>query len=168
MVLLAQQRQLADISGLLQRALDQALRTCPNVESRVNFGRAAQFEQEIWNKVLGEDRNVPALQHLTEDLRQKLLARRGVLPGEPGGDDHGEEDRRGEVHRGGDAGAGTTRERSRTPRPKRSQAPHLCEVAGALPPCLRPWWERPLATLNSLRVDGDELPSGSGGPDSFW
>ena len=131
-------------------------------------GRAAQFEQEIWNKVLGEDRNVPALQHLTEDLRQKLLARRGVLPGEPGGDDHGEEDRRGEVHRGGDAGAGTTRERSRTPRPKRSQAPHLCEVAGALPPCLRPWWERPLATLNSLRVDGDELPSGSGGPDSFW
>ena len=27
------------------------------------------------------------------------------------------------------------------------------------------WWERPLATLNSLRMDGDEIPSGSGGPD---
>ena len=44
-------------------------------------------------------------------------------------------------------------------RPRPSRAPWL-EVCGVSPPCLRPWWERP---ISSLETPGGEHASGFGG-----
>ena len=148
--LMVRQEQLAEISFFLQKALDQALRTCPNVESTANIGNARQREQDIWKHVLDEDGETPAMERLSNNLRLKL--------GRLGGGAH-----EAVGLSGGDAGAGPahgpTRDRSRSPeprpkpKPKPSVAPHLRAVIGGTPPCLLPWWERMT----------EEAPSGSGG-----
>ena len=148
--LMVRQEQLAEISFFLQKALDQALRTCPNVESVVNMGNARQREQDIWKHVLDEDGETPAMERLSNNLRLKLGRLGGGAPEVVG-------------LSGGDAGAGPargpTRDRSRSPeprpkpKPKPTVAPHLRAVVGGTPPCLLPWWERTV----------EEVPSGSGG-----
>eukprot|EP00439_Symbiodinium_sp_Y106_P027816 s313_g3.t1 len=70
--LLLRQEKMNKIMYWLQRALSQALRTCPNVESEVDHGEAGRQTQRLWAKLLGEDADEPSIRLLSACLRDEL------------------------------------------------------------------------------------------------
>ena len=133
--LLDRQEKMANIMYWLQRALSQALRTCPNLEHNVDHGEATREVQRFWARILGENADEPSFHLLAACIHSELERREGVATMERSRSPLRREPESEPGRHGGDA-VGT--------RPRPSKAPWLREVSGSEPPCLRPWWDRTL------------------------
>ena len=144
--LLHRQDVLASVQFWLQKALAQALRTCPTVDGAVDHNGATREVQRIWARVLGENADEPSMDLLAACLREELDRREARV-----------RSRSPTRHTPPSAEA----------RPKPSQAPWLKSHTGAEPPCLLPWWERPSGSGASSsgpsgwRTSGPLEPTGS-------
>ena len=170
--LLMMQSTVQSIQWYLQRALELALQVCPSAPSRSLIPSGADAGvSAIWDRVIGEVVDVPLVErmHQVTDhrLRRRLQALRELEGRGHAGHTGGREDEsRDEAPRDRSprpkarprplsynqhgAASGNTR-----PRPRPSVAPHLAAPPDdPQPPCLRPWWERPLGSLHSMDPPG--------------
>ena len=169
--LLMMQSTVQNIQWYLQRALELALQVCPSAPSRnlIPSGADARVSA-IWDKVIGEVVDVPLVERMHQAIDHRLRRRLQALRelegrGHAGHTDGGGDEIRGVAPRDRSprpkarprplynqhgAASGNTR-----PRPRPSVAPHLAAPsADPQPPCLRPWWERPLGSLHSMDPPG--------------
>ena len=57
---------MAEIQFWFNRALQQALRSCPGVDNGVDWDRARHREDGIWGRILGMEGDDPMLQRLRQ------------------------------------------------------------------------------------------------------
>ena len=177
--LLERQAVVTEVMFYLQRGLDLALRVCPSSsDGRLPVGAQAG-EAAIWRKITGLFPDIPHVRELGEATEQHLRRRERALQaaeeefrasfldtGErrpkarprPSSATTGPRPAAMSDHdptatsswEGGSSGPTRSRSPPR-PRPRPSTAPNLAHVdEPRLPPCLRPWWDRPVGDLLTM------------------